>query len=104
MSKNIEAVKTVQNNFSKRENPPANPKKINKHRGLYLKFESRDDKNIHKAMVITSIFDGTLPLYFYYTDSGRYEKQRDSSAVSVNPTMLGELKRILGDKNVAVID
>lgn len=104
MSKNIEAVKTVQNNFSKRENPPANPKKISKHRGLYLKFESRDDKNIHKAMVITSIFDGTLPLYFYYTDSGRYEKQRDSSAVSVNPTMLGELKRILGDKNVAVID
>lgn len=104
MSKNIGAVKTVQNNFSKRENPPANPKKISKHRGLYLKFESRDDKNIHKAMVITSIFDGTLPLYFYYTDSGRYEKQRDSSAVSVNPTMLGELKRILGDKNVAVID
>lgn len=103
-SKNIDAVKSPQNNLLKKENVPAKSKKVSKHRGLYLKFENKDDKNIHKAKVITSIFDGTLPLYFYYTDSGKYERQSISSAVSVNPTMLGELKRILGDKNVAVID
>lgn len=74
-----------------------------KHRGLFLKFTGKEDEYIHKAKVITSIFDGQLPLYFYYSDTKKYELQPRSDFVDVNDTMIKELKRILGDKNVAVI-
>lgn len=74
-----------------------------KRSGLFLKFDNKDDSRIKKAKVITSIFEGSLPLYFYYEDSKKYHLQPRSDFVDVNETMLGELKRILGDKNVAVI-
>ena len=74
-----------------------------KRAGLYLKFKSKDDERIKKAVIITSIFDGSLPLYFYYEDEKKYIKQPSSSYVDVNDTMLSELKRLLGDKNVALM-
>lgn len=73
------------------------------HRGLFLKFESESDPRIHKAQVITSIFDGNLPLYFYYCDKKKYQRRGVDEFVDVNDTMTAELKRILGDDNVAVI-
>lgn len=75
-----------------------------KRKGLFLKFSSSDDNEIiKKAKIITSIFDGDLPLYYYYEDTKRYELQARECFVDVNETMLSELKRILGDKNVVVI-
>ena len=75
-----------------------------KKRGLYLRFNCASDKNINKAKIITSIFEGDLPLYFYYLDEKRYEKMKSEDFVSVNKTMLDELKRLLGNENVALID
>ena len=72
--------------------------------GLYLRFNCASDKNINKAKIITSIFEGDLPLYFYYLDEKRYEKMKSEDFVSVNKTMLDELKRLLGNENVALID
>lgn len=75
-----------------------------KRKGLFLKFSSSEDNEIiKKAKIITSIFDGDLPLYYYYEDTKRYELQARECFVDVNETMLSELKRILGDKNVVVI-
>ena len=75
-----------------------------KRKGLFLKFSSSDDNEIiKKAKIITSIFDGDLPLYYYYEDTKRYELQARECFVDVNETMLSELKRILGDRNVVVI-
>ncbi|MGN0522844.1 MAG: DNA polymerase III subunit alpha [Eubacterium sp.] len=75
-----------------------------KRKGLFLKFSSADDDEvIKKAKIITSIFDGDLPLYYYYEDTKSYELQSRECFVDVNETMLSELKRILGDKNVVVI-
>ena len=74
-----------------------------KRRGLFLKFSSAQDERIKRAKVITSIFDGDMPLYFYFEDEKKYHLQRQSDFVSVNETMLSELKNILGDENVAVI-
>ncbi|MBR3149370.1 MAG: DNA polymerase III subunit alpha [Eubacterium sp.] len=80
------------------------PKKSDsKRRGLYLKFRSSDDKRVDKAKIITSIFDGDMPLYFYFEDEKKYHHMPRSSYVQVNDTMLSELKRLLGDKNVVVI-
>jgi DNA polymerase-3 subunit alpha len=77
-----------------------------KRRGLFLKFDSKDDTRIAKAKIIVSIFDedGNLPLYFYYSDTKEYHKIEKYHSVLVNNTMICELKKLLGDKNVAVID
>ncbi len=84
------------------ENAPS-AKTQSKRNGLYLKFESKDDPRLKKAQTITSIFEGTMPLYFYYEDEKKYVRQPSSAFVSVNNTMLSELKRLLGEKNVALI-
>lgn len=67
---------------------------------LYLRFESRSDSRIADAKRVTDIFEGTIPLYFYYIDSGEYERRPRESFVEVNETELKELRRILGDDNV----
>ncbi|MBR1761897.1 MAG: DNA polymerase III subunit alpha [Eubacterium sp.] len=75
-----------------------------KRQGLFLKFTSKDDERLEKARVVTSIFEGDMPLYFYFEDEKKYHLQRQSDFVEVNETMLSELRRILGDGNVAVIN
>ena len=81
---------------------PAEEKR-HKHRGLFLRLDSQTDPRLHKAQVVTSIFDGSEPLWYYYKDTGRYVRAPQQDFVSVNPTMLAELKRILGHDNVVYI-
>ena len=80
------------------------PQKKSRHRGLYLRFSSKADSRIEKAKIITSIFEGDLPLHFYYLDEKRYDPQPRECFVEVNDTMLSQLKKLLGDENVAVIN
>lgn len=88
------------------EAPPTDAKGGNtdvrkrKKKALYLRFKSKEDEKIYPAKRVTTIFEGTIPLYFYYTDSGEYELQPRSDFVEVNETELKELKRILGEENV----
>ena len=77
--------------------------KAHKRKGLFLKFDNPEDERIKKASIITSIFDGDLPLYYYYNDTKTYHLQPRNCFVSVNNTMIAELKNLLGDKNIAVI-
>lgn len=77
-----------------------NENKKRRKKALYLRFKNKEDKNIFLAKRVTTIFDGTIPLYFYYTESGEYELQPRTDFVEVNETELKELKRILGDENV----
>ncbi|MDE6659042.1 MAG: DNA polymerase III subunit alpha, partial [Eubacterium sp.] len=83
--------------------PKQESKKSNKKRGLFLRFDSKNDKNIEKAKNLISIFDGSYPLYFYYLDEKKYELQERTLFVDVNKTLLQELERILGNDNVAFI-
>lgn len=86
------------------ETPPTNssaePQKKKRRTALYLRFNSKNDEKIALSKRVTAIFDGTIPLYFYYIDSGEYELQPRNEFVEVNQTELNELKRILGDENV----
>lgn len=91
-------------NHSEKAEPEKPDSKSHKRRGLFLRFSSRDDKNIEKAINIASIFDGSYPLYFYYLDEKKYELQNRLLFVEVNKTMLVELKRILGGDNVVFIE
>ncbi len=78
-------------------------KKPSKRSGLYLKFESKGDSRLHRAETVLSIFEGGIPLYYYYEDEGKYIRMPQDRWVDVNPTMLSELKRLLGEGNVALI-
>lgn len=69
-----------------------------------MRFKSRDDENIVKAKNVTAIFDGQYPLYFYYMDEKKYELQSRNLFVDVNKTMLEEIRRIIGEGNVAFIE
>ncbi len=84
--------------------PPSenNIKKVkkNKKAALYLRFKSKNDENIKLAERVTTIFEGTIPLYFYYIDSREYELRPKEKFVEVNKTEIAELKRILGEDNV----
>lgn len=71
-----------------------------KRTGLFLRFKNKNDPHIASAKRVTDIFDGNIPLYFYYTDDKHYELQPQDCFVEVNNTELAELKRILGDENV----
>ena len=82
------------------ENVSAQKPKKKKKTGLFLRFESKNDKRIALTKRVTSIFDGTIPLYYYYIDSGAYELQPRDCFVEVNETEIAELKRIIGNDNV----
>lgn len=71
-----------------------------KKKGLFIRLDNKDDERIPLIKRVTTIFDGTIPLYFYYIDSGSYELQPRQEFVEVNKTMLDECKRIMGDENV----
>ena len=79
------------------------PAKKKRRLGLFLRFQNESDPNIRLAKRVTTIFEGTTPLYFYYIENGRYELQPSDEFVEINETELGELRRILGKENVAYV-
>lgn len=80
------------------------PGKKKRRKGLFLRFQNETDPNIKLAKRVTSIFEGTIPLYFYYIESGKYTLQPRENFVEVNGTELNELKRILGKENVVFVE
>ncbi len=80
------------------------PGKKKRRKGLFLRFQNETDPNIKLAKRVTSIFEGTIPLYFYYIESGKYALQPRENFVEVNGTELNELKRILGKENVVFVE
>ncbi|MDL2247718.1 hypothetical protein LJC05_03195, partial [Bacteroides sp. OttesenSCG-928-J23] len=72
--------------------------------GLYLKFPDKDCPQIQQASNVLFVFEGQLPVYFYYSDVGKYNLTPRSYWISPNDVMLGELKRLLGGENVALMD
>ncbi len=68
--------------------------------GLYLKIGSQKGKTFERVMQITSIFEGTTPLYLHFTDTKKTMLAPRISWVTVNEPMLCELRRILGESCV----
>ena len=81
------------NNFQKpiNENPSA----------LYLRIDDLSTELYNKAKRVLDIFEGSTPVIFYLTNSGRKVKAPSSMWVTLNDVMIKELKFQLGDKNVA---
>ena len=75
---------------------PQNPQ------ALYLRIDDLDTPLYEKARRVLDIFDGNTPVIFYLTKSNRKVKAPSNMWVSLNDVMIGELKRQLGEHNVAV--
>lgn len=85
------------------EAPPPSEKKAGSRPGLYLKFPYRDCEDVQKATNVIMIFNGETPVYFYYADIAKYVRTPQDYWASVNDVMLRELRRMLGEENVAYI-
>lgn len=70
--------------------------------GLYLKAANEEDALYKKALQYISVFDGGTPLYVYFTDTKKLMLAPAHFRVSLNDVLLRELKRLLGEDNVAV--
>jgi DNA polymerase-3 subunit alpha len=71
-----------------------------KRSGLFLKFPTESTPEQLQAEKLLAIFDGRVPLYYYFEDTGKYVRQPNDRNVDVNEPLIIELKRLLGEENV----
>ncbi|MEE1139274.1 MAG: DNA polymerase III subunit alpha [Acutalibacteraceae bacterium] len=69
-------------------------------RGLFLRFDNANSPQIEYCRRLLAIFDGNVPLFYYFSDSGEYKRNPLNMGIDVNPVLLRELRKILGDQNV----
>jgi DNA polymerase-3 subunit alpha len=77
--------------------------KSKKRRGLFLRLPAENCPEKTAAEKFLRIFEGNTRLYYYYTDTKQYDPRPVECCVDVNEPLLGELRRILGDENVAFV-
>ena len=83
---------------------PVAKNKPSAHPGLYLRVSSQGGADYKRACLVTAIFDGAMPLYFRFADTGKLLRAPQNMFVWPNEVMMGELKNLLGEKNVAVVE
>ena len=74
------------------------PKKAAK--GLFLRFDNATSPQIECCRKLLAIFDGETPLYYFFADKKEYKRNPLGQNIDVNPVLLRELKKILGESNV----
>ncbi len=80
--------------------PVKTPEKKKQRKGLFLRFDSAASPQIEECEKFLAIFDGSFPLYYYFSDKNEYKMFDIANGVSVNDVLLRELRKILGDANV----
>ncbi len=71
--------------------------------GLYLRLPAEGGKEVESAYNAVITAPGTLPVYIRFVDSGRLVKAPQEWNVTPTAPLLQELKRVLGEENVAVV-
>ena len=71
--------------------------------GLYLRLASEADPLYKHAVNLLSIFEGDEPVYIRFADTGKLVRAPRSLWIMPNDPLFGELRRVLGDENVAVL-
>lgn len=80
--------------------PKKMPEKKKQRKGLFLRFDSASSPQIRECEKLLAIFDGSFPLYYYFSDTNEYKMFDLNNGVSVNDVLLRELRKILGAGNV----
>ncbi len=71
-----------------------------KRKGIFLRFDNQNDVRIKKAEQYMAIFDGNVPVYFYFNDTKKYTLLPKEKFIYENEPLMRELKALLGDENV----
>lgn len=83
------------------ESLPVEEKPLKKKaKGLFLRFDNAQSPQIECCRKLLAIFDGNVPLFYFYSDVKEYKKNPIGYGIDVNPVLLRELRKILGDDNV----
>lgn len=69
-------------------------------RGLFLRFDTASSPQIEYCRKLLNIFDGAVPLYYYFADTKKYKRNPIGQNIDVNDVLLRELRKILGESNV----
>lgn len=69
---------------------------------LYLRFDQEEAPEIEKAERVLSLFPGQTAVVYFFQSTKKYQKQALKNSTQINPTMLAELRRIVGEENVVV--
>lgn len=76
-------------------------RKKKKHPGLFLRFDSAEDPMVSRADLLVDIFEGgPNQVYYYYNDTKKYQCRTQTTGIQIGDSLLRELKRLLGEKNV----
>lgn len=92
-----ESIEPNPSNIFKGEKTPNEKKK--QRQGVFLRLTEKGCDQERKIDLLADIFNGTFPLYCYYTDSREYVHK---GFVTLNDPMISEMKCILGDDNVVI--
>ena len=69
-------------------------------KGLFIRFDSSDREKLKRTDNLISIFEGMLPVYYYFKDTKQYKQQK--FLTMYNEPMIKELKKINGENNVII--
>ena len=87
-----------------KNNPKPQPKKqakpSSKYAGLWLKLPSKDSIQMESVKNLFAIFDGSVPVYFVFEDTGVRVAAPRSLWCNATPRLMSELEMILGKENV----
>lgn len=84
-------------------NKPTSSKSTTK-KGLYIRVPNENSIEYIRAKQVIDVFDGPVALYVYFTDISKLRLAPPSMYVYPNSVMIEELKRRIGDKNVALVE
>ncbi len=79
----------------------APPEKKSENKGIYFRVRNSECEEYKKIQHVLDVFDGSTPVYYYFTDENKVVRHQ-GRLCDVNNSMLRELKRIVGDKNVGI--
>ncbi len=74
------------------------------HHGVYLRLPGADSIEWKRVQPVLRLFEGQEPLYIRFTDTGKLVRVPQARFVQPTPQLLQELRRLLGEDNVAMID
>lgn len=72
--------------------------------GLYIKVPNEESPLYNKALQYIAVFDGNTPLYVYFTETQKLMLAPLHYRVSINDVLVRELKKLLGEENVAIAE
>lgn len=72
--------------------------------GLYLRISSANGEDYRRLCLVANVFNGSVPMYIRFQDTGKLMRAPLNMAVDPNSVMLEELRRFLGKDNVVYIE